>query len=81
MNVKKMSSDVNTVVTQINETHIKEKVYVFTWVVKNLNLDLPLEVGQVITSPAFEIDTKSYELKLYPGGTNSNYKNYVLLDI
>ena len=76
-----MSCIVNPIVTQINETHIKEKNYVFTWVIKNLNLDFPLDAGEGITSPPFRTDFGLYQLKLYPGGLNRNYRHFMSLEI
>ena len=70
-----MSSDVKTVVTQIKVSRVKELICDSTWIVENLNLDLPFKEGQYITSPVFEIDTKSYKLQLYPGGLSQTPVN------
>ena len=76
-----MSCNVDAVVTKINETHIKEKSYVFTWVIKNLKWGVPLLSGQNIDSPFFRTDFGLCQLKLYPGGVNCSFSSFVSLEI
>ena len=75
-----MSSKDSAVVTQINETHITSKTYIFTWVLKNFNLNLPLDCEECITSAPFQTEYGLFEINLYPGGRDSCH-DYVSLEI
>ena len=75
-----MSSKDSAVVTQINETHITSKTYIFTWVLKNFNFNLPLDCEECITSAPFQTEYGLFEINLYPGGKDSCH-DYVSLEI